>query len=175
MPIGSLNIAVDRLIDDVSTKVLGKRKLEDDDSVAVDGGLELSCNIFNMLRRGKWFDAWLVMAGMKMSDKPSFVRYGYSVPLDQFERFSGSSTRPVSRPLAGWRKKVERFSSEAQIQLGRGIRLVHFCPLNRKNHFTLLEINERERKIYHYDSMADHGVIDGKVKLTRVGKIVQVS
>src|SRR4030095_4246799 len=166
MPTGSLNIAVDRLIDDISTKVLGKRKLEDDDSVTVDGGLELSCNIFNMLRPGKWFDAWLVMAGMKMSDKPSSVRYGYSVPLDQFELFSGSGTRPVSRPLAGWRKTVERFSGEAQIHL------VHFCPLNRNNnHFTLLEINERERKIYHYDSMANHGVIEGKVKLTRGGSV----
>jgi hypothetical protein len=32
-----------------------------------------------------------------------------------------------------------------------------------------------ERKIYHYDSMANQGIIDGTVKLTRVGKMVQVS
>jgi hypothetical protein len=27
------------------------------------------------------------------------------------------------------------------------------------NHFTLLEINEREKKIYHYDSMRVHQVL----------------
>jgi hypothetical protein len=53
---------------------------------------------------------------------------------------------------------------------------VYFCPLNsNNNHFTLLEINEREKKIYYYNSMADQGVIDGTVKLTRVGKMVVVS
>jgi hypothetical protein len=45
---------------------------------------------------------------------------------------------------------------------------------NYDKHFTLLEINEREEKIRHYDSMADKGVIDGTGKLTRVGRLVQV-
>ena len=91
-----------------------------------------------------------------MSDKPSFVRHGYSVPFDQFEPFRKNGTMGrVSRPLAGWMKKVETFRSEAQDQQGDGIRLVYFCPLNsNNNHFSLLEINEQERKIYHYDSMA---------------------
>lgn len=162
------------MIEDVSTKVLGKRKLEDDDSVTVDGRVELSCNIFNMLRNGEWYDAWLLLAGMKMSDKPSFARYGYSVPLD--ERFGRSGTRRISRPLAGWRKKIEKFSSDARTQQRQGIRLVYICPLSsNNNHFTLLEINEQERKIYHYDSMAREDIIDGSMKSTRVGKIVQVS
>ena len=176
MPQHSLKHAVDRLIKDVSVKVLGKRKLKDDDSVAVDGGVELSCNIFDMLRRDSWFDAWLLMAGMKMSDKPSFVRYGYSVPLEQFERFGRSGTRRVSRPLAGWRKTIEKFSSEGRIQQGQDICLVYFCPLNsNNNHFTLLEINEREKKIFHYDSTASKGIIEGSVELSRVGKMVQVT
>jgi hypothetical protein len=81
-----------------------------------------------------------------------------------------------SRPLAGWRKTIERYSSEAQTQQGQSIRLVYFCPLNsNNNHFTLLEINEQQRKIYHYDSMVKKDVIDGTVKQTRVGKLVQVS
>ena len=53
----SLNLAVDRLIQDVGTKVLGKRKFENDDSVAVDGRVKLSYNIFNMLRQDRSFDA----------------------------------------------------------------------------------------------------------------------
>jgi hypothetical protein len=82
MPKGALNAAVDQLVENVRIKVLGKRKLEDDDSVAIDGGVELFCNIFSMLRRDNWFDVWLLTADMKMSDKSSFVRYGYSVLLD---------------------------------------------------------------------------------------------
>ena len=50
-----------------------------------------------------------------------------------------------------------------------------FCPLNiNGNHFTLLEINERESVIYHYDSKADQGIIDGRAKQTRVGNIIEV-
>jgi hypothetical protein len=161
----SLNSAVDRLIGDISTEVLRKRKFDDDDGVAVDGGVELSCNIFNMLHQDKWFDAWLLMAGMQMSDKPSFVRYGYSVPLDQF-----------SSPLAGWRKTIEKLRSQGRIQHGQDICLVYFCPLyTNNNHFALLEINEREKKIYHYDSMASEDIINGRVEISRVGKLVQVS
>ncbi len=150
--------------------------LKPDDNVTVDCGVGIFCNTFNTLRQGKWLDNWMIMAGIQMSDKPFFVRYGQNVPLDEFESFGRSGTRRVSRPLARWRKTMESFSSQAQIQHGPGTLLVYFCPLNRNtNHFTLLEINEQERRIYHYDSMADKGVIDGKVKQTRVGKIVQVS
>jgi hypothetical protein len=166
MPKGDLDTAVDRLIEDVSVKVLGKHKqmLNPDDNVTVDGGVDIFCDTFNRLRKGQWLDSWMIMAAMQMSDKPAFVRYGYSVPLDQ-----------ISKPLAGWRKTIERFSREGQIQHGQGTLLVYFCPLNRNHHFTLLEVNERERKIYHYDSMANQGVIDSTAKLTPVGKIVLVS
>jgi hypothetical protein len=49
MPKGSLNAAVNRLIEDVRTKVFGKHKLEDDDIVTVAGRVELSCDIFDRL------------------------------------------------------------------------------------------------------------------------------
>ena len=98
-----MNTAVDRLIEDVSTKVLGKRKrmLKPDDNVTLDGGVDIFCNTFNMLRQGKRPDNWIIMAGMQMSDKPFFVRYSYSVTLDRFERFSRSDTKRVFRSLAG--------------------------------------------------------------------------
>jgi hypothetical protein len=77
-----------------------------------------TCKIFNMIRQDKWLNAWLnawlLMAGMEMSDKSSFVRYGYSVDLDRFERFGRSGTRRVSQPLACWRKTIERFRSEGR-------------------------------------------------------------
>lgn len=38
---------------------------------------------------------------------------------------------------------------------------MYFCPLNcNNNHFSLPEINERKRKIYHFDLMANKDVID---------------
>jgi len=53
--------------------------------------------------------------------------------------------------------------------------LVHFRPLYQNlNHFTLLEINDREKQIRHYDSMAGKDVIEGTAKPTRVAMLVQV-
>src|SRR5438477_452145 len=91
-------------------------------------------------------------------------------------KFIQGSYRRCRKTIDRWRKTMKTLSSQAQIQHEPGTLLVYFCPLNRDtNHFTLLEINEQERRIYHYDSMADKGVIHDKVKQTRVGKIVQVS
>ena len=58
IPKGSLNAAVGHLIKNVSTKVLGKRKFEEDDGVAAEDGIELLCNMFNRLHQGEWFDGW---------------------------------------------------------------------------------------------------------------------
>ena len=52
MPKGILDIAVHRLIGDVSTKVLGKHKLEDIDAVAVNNIL-VTYNTFDKLRYGE--------------------------------------------------------------------------------------------------------------------------
>jgi hypothetical protein len=51
--------------------------------------------------------------------------------------------------------------------------LVYFRPINsRNNHFTLLEINEREKVIRHYDSDAAPEVIKGD-KGTRISDLVK--
>jgi hypothetical protein len=52
MPQGSLNTAVDRLIEDVSIKVLGKRKrmLKPDDNVTLDGGVDIFIRFEDFLR-----------------------------------------------------------------------------------------------------------------------------
>ena len=83
--------------------------------------------------------------------------------------------KPLNKPLAGWAREIRAFRNEAKAILGDAIRLVYFRPLNHNNdHFTLLEINEREERIRHYDSKAEKGVIDGTMKSTRVGRLVQV-
>jgi hypothetical protein len=167
MPDGTLDAAVDSLLDDVSN-IINKPELDAEDDVIVDGKVAISCLTFNDLRRGKWLDNWMVMAGIQMSDKPYFVKYGECIPLHGHGR---RGMKPMPRPLNGWRKTIEK----SQTEHGKNI-LVYFCSLHTNgNDFSLLEINERERKIYHYDSKADPGVIDGRVKQTPVGKAVQVS
>ena len=49
-----------------------------------------------------------------MLDKLYFVRYSYSVLLEQFEPFGrNSKMRCIIKPLVGWRKKIEVFYMEA--------------------------------------------------------------
>jgi hypothetical protein len=43
---------------------------------SVDGRVEICCTTFNDLREGTWLDNWMLMAGIQMSDKPHFIRYG---------------------------------------------------------------------------------------------------
>jgi hypothetical protein len=139
----------------------------------VNNNVELSCGIFNRLRGDKWFDDELIMAIMDISDKPFFVRHRQSVPLDEVGRTR--KIQPYERPLATWARKIAEFRQQARDKFGDSIRLVYFCPLNHRNdHFTLLEINEREEVIRHYDSMADRSTIHDTSKSTKVRKLVQV-
>lgn len=167
MPDGTLDAAVDSLLNDVGN-IIDKPVLDAEDDVIVDGRVAISCLAFNDLRRDKWLDNWMVTTGIQMSDKPYFVRYEECIPLHAHGR---RGMKPIPRPLNRLRKTVEK----AWPEHGQNT-LVYVCPLHTNgNHFSLLEINERERKIYHYDSKADPRVINGRVKQTSVGKIVQVS
>jgi len=165
---------VDSLIEEVNGKVLGKRKfrtmqLDANESIIVDNRVEISCDTLNQLRHSRWLNNWMLTAGIQMSDKPYYVRYDESVALDE-RGSSGVGTVQIDNPLFRWRNKIESHPQH------RKKILIHFCPLNIKtNHFTLLEINERMGKIFHYDSMADRGVIGGRIEPTRVEKIVQVN
>ena len=46
---GSLDAAINYLIKEVSTKVIGKRKLKKDNSIAINSGIELPCDMLNRL------------------------------------------------------------------------------------------------------------------------------
>ena len=166
MPGGELNAAVDHLIKHVSSKVLSKTTLDSSDTIAVNGSMELSCDIFERFRQHQWLDAWTIIAAMEISDKPEFVRYDLSIPLD--ETRNTGQMKPITRPLAGWAKKIAKHRRLAKETSG----LVYFCPINHRNcHFTLLEINEQDQTIRHYDSKAEPGTILGGRK-TRISKLV---
>ncbi|KAL4869118.1 hypothetical protein BDV12DRAFT_196550 [Aspergillus spectabilis] len=171
LPDGTLNAAIDHLVERVSTKVFNKAVPESGDTVAINGSMELSCEIFKRLHPGNWLDSWTIMALMQISDRPAFVKYDLSIPLD--DTGSDSQIRPIKRPLACWAKKIAQHRREAKKIFGDALSLVYFCPINHKNkHFTLLEVNEREKAIRHYDSMADSDTILG-VKATRLAKLVK--
>ena len=172
MPKGALDRAVHSLTRDVSTRVLGKRKFEDVDAVAVNE-VPVSCDIFDRLRYGQWLNDDMINLAMNISDQADFVTHGYSVPLVDVRKTR--TTRPIQRPLAAWGRRTNRLREEAGTISGDMIPLVYFCPLNhRGNHFTLLEINDQEKAIRHYDSMADLATIEGSLKRTRVAWLVEV-
>ncbi|KAJ9503197.1 hypothetical protein H2202_001351 [Exophiala xenobiotica] len=172
MPKGSLDMAVHRLIEDVSTKVLGKRKFEDVDIVAVNN-IPVTCDTFDGLRYGEWLNDNMINLAMNISDKPDFVRHGFSVPLDEGGRTR--TTRPIDRPLAAWARGINRLREKERSGFESTTPLVYFCPLNHYGaHFTLLEINDQEKVIRHYDSRADQATIDGGGKQTRVARLVEV-
>jgi hypothetical protein len=119
-----LNAAVNRLTKDVSIKVLNKRKLENNDVITLDNEVKLFYNLFHRLRQGIWFNNWAIMIVMQISDRPPFVRYGYSVSLDESER--KSRIKPIKTPLAGWAQKINILRQKAK-DIGRNIKtLIHF-------------------------------------------------
>lgn len=172
MPKGALDTAVHSLTRDVSTRILGKRKFDDVDAVAVND-MPVSCDIFDRLRQGQWLNDDIINLAMNISDRPDFVRHGYSVPLDHVGKTR--TTRPILRPFAAWGRRINRLREKARTRSGDMIPLVYYCPLNhRDDHFTLLEINDQEKAIRHYDSVAEPATIDGSLKLTRVARLVGV-
>ena len=53
---------------------------------------------------------------------------------------------------------------------------MYFVLLNiDNNYFTLLEINEREKTIYYYNSITSKDIINDKMKTSCVGRMIQVS
>jgi len=89
------------------------------------------------------------------------------------EKDANGKVTPISNPLRRWRKKINDCRREAKNDLERP--QLYICPLNvNANHFTLLEINEQTKMIYHYDSMASHGIIHRKTKSTPVRRVLEV-
>jgi hypothetical protein len=170
VPQGCLDTAIDRVVKEIS-HVLGKHPLDKDDSIMVNGAVELSYGMLDRLRSREWLNCWDIAAALEMTDRPVFVQLGLSVPLHKKD--ANGEVTPISNPLRRWRKKIDDCRREGKNDLERP--QVYICPLNvNANHFTLLEINEQTKMIYHYDSMASHGIIHRKTKSTSVRRVVEV-
>ncbi|CEL07121.1 uncharacterized protein CDV56_101378 [Aspergillus thermomutatus] len=171
LPPGKLDAAVDHLVERVKTKVLDQTALSPNDTLAVNGSMELENTILQHLRPGQRLDAWTIFAAMQIFDRPAFVRHDKSIPLDEIIEIEPvKRTRPFRRPLAEWAKKISKYRRLAKDTFGDPVPLVYFCPINHTDsHYTLLEINEREQAIRHYDSLPDR---DG-IGQTRISRLVQ--
>ncbi|KAF7173935.1 hypothetical protein CNMCM6106_008021 [Aspergillus hiratsukae] len=178
LPEGKLEDAVTHLKKLVSSKVLGKDTLDKTDNIAVDGSMDLTCDIFDRLYPTKWLDSWTIYLAMKISDKPPYVRFDTSVLLE-YQPEKDKKIKKIKKvtsdsldcqlieikkttPLAEWAKKIAEDQRRAEEKL------IHFRPINYRKHFTLLEINTREGVIRHYDSLADRGI-----KETEISRLVK--
>ncbi|KAL2257852.1 hypothetical protein VTK26DRAFT_9083 [Humicola hyalothermophila] len=162
---GSLDADVDRLVEK-ARELLGKREFGEYDCIMINGKVDFPCASLHRLRPGRWLDMWSIAAAMEMTDKHRSVRYGLSVDLDEVKE---DGVVPKLRPLCLWRKKVDQYRDKAA-----GVPLIYLRPLNlNANHFTLLEINEQAKMIYHYDSMANRRFIQHKTKTSRVRQVVE--
>ncbi|KAE8149028.1 hypothetical protein BDV25DRAFT_141190 [Aspergillus avenaceus] len=158
LPEGQLNAAIEYLIHNIKTKVLHQETFGIDDAVTINNGSGISCDIFDQLRPGKWLNQWTIYALMQLCDKPEYVDYNLSIALD--ER-SENQLQPINQPLRKWANKIATLRAKA-----KKASLVFFCPINRQaNHFSLLEVNDRERAIRHYDSMSDFETTERMSKL----------
>ncbi|GAB1310661.1 hypothetical protein MFIFM68171_00871 [Madurella fahalii] len=165
LPAGSLDADVDRLAGK-ARELLGKQEFGEYDCIMINGAVDFPCDSLHRLRPGRWLDMWSISAVMEMTDKHRSVRYGLSVDLDEVKE---GGVVPKQRPLCLWREKVDQYREKAA-----GIPLIYLCPLNlNANHFTLLEINEQAKMIYHYDSMANRRIIQRKTKNIRVRQVVK--
>ena len=171
VPQRCLDNAIDRAVEQIC-RVLGKRPLDQEDSTLVNGTVELSYSMFDRLRSKAWLSCWDITAALNMTDRPASVKLGLSVPLH--EEHTNSENTPHPNPLGRWREQIDEYRCQGKNDLG-GPR-VYLCPLNfHTNHFTLLEINEQTKMIYHYDSMASQRIISRKTKITPVRRVVEVS
>ncbi|RSL38405.1 hypothetical protein CEP51_016922 [Fusarium floridanum] len=104
-----------------------------------------------------WLNDEVILACLHLSDKLAFVRVGFSVSIHQQMQAYSLMQRPFERvveQMAKWHRQVKA-----------GTRLVCLFPLfQSQSHFSLLEINEREESIFHYDSMGETENSDIKVR-----------
>jgi len=149
---------IDRLKSKIC-QILGKEMTQTDDVTI--RGIDFPCYMLEQLYNDEWIGTNLIHACLTMSDKMSVIRFGQCISLDIVDTVK---SRPHRRPFQQWAKKVSEWKESSTVPL------VYFCPLIHNGiHFSLLEINELDKKIHHYDSMAPAHVIAGDAdKPTRV-------
>ncbi|RYP53366.1 hypothetical protein DL768_001611 [Monosporascus sp. mg162] len=112
-------------------------------------GLRFGIETLDRLVETQWFNEELILLCMHLADKLPHVRVCTSV------RSSVCIPRPVrSRKVSP--KPFEQVARQIEEWNNNDMKddLVCFFPIfQQNNHFSLLEINQRDNSIYHYDSL----------------------
>jgi Ulp1 protease family, C-terminal catalytic domain len=165
-----VNAAVDKLISRVSAEVFKKQSLDDRDTFVIHDCVNIPADSLHRLRPGRWLDSWILKVAMHISDRPSSIKFSESIPVN----YTGSDgqVRPTTKPFQAWAKSIAQLRREAEAESCTP--LIFFCPIySNESHFTLLEINDSEKAIRHYDSLATLTTIGGTEK-TRIAALVEV-
>jgi len=113
--------------------------------VVVGADFHFPTSSLTRLEGTTWLDDNVILACLHLSDKLPYVRVGFCIPMHQQAR----ANVPMPRPFERAGKKVSDWRNTSAHE-----NLVSLFPLlQHGNHFSLLEINEKERCIYHYDSL----------------------
>ncbi|KAF4948049.1 hypothetical protein FSARC_13842 [Fusarium sarcochroum] len=125
--------------DGIYTRVLGRIV---SDRVHIRGtDFEFDIGSLRSITGDEWLNDQVILACLHLCDKHSFIRVGFCIPVHRQTK-SGIVPRPfemAKKQLESWHKSNEE--------------LVGLFPLLlHNNHFSLLEINEREKCAFHYDS-----------------------
>ncbi|KAJ6440931.1 DnaJ subfamily C member 21 [Purpureocillium lavendulum] len=107
--------------------------------------IHLDPKTLGTLAPNTWLNADVIMACLMVSDRLPWVRVGISVPM----HCGGMTLRTVRRPFEVAASKIDSWRKETTDEL-----VFFFVLFQMSNHFSLLEVNDRTKSIYHYDSMA---------------------
>lgn len=132
-------------------QALGKREFGHEDTITLSGK-SIPGDSLNRLETGCWFDIWLLEAALEIQDRAVWVKLG---PCISTHEMVHGKIKPVEAPFRRLRSEIESLRDNDSSQRPQG-GFVFLRPLCiNSNHFTLLEVNEREGMIYHYDSLAN--------------------
>jgi hypothetical protein len=84
--------------------------------------------------------------------------------------------RSSKRPFGGWVKNIAELHRKAELgPEGHHTLLIFYSPIHYIDlHFTLLEIDDGEKAICYYNSLAERMTIHG-TKKTRIATLVEIS
>ncbi|RYP66165.1 hypothetical protein DL771_007941 [Monosporascus sp. 5C6A] len=114
-----------------------------------DTGLRFGIKTLDRLVETEWFNEELILLCMHLADKLPHVRVCSSVRSSVYIPRPVRSRKVSPKPFEQAARQIEEWNN-AEAKDG----LVCFFPIFQQNsHFSLLEINQRENSIYHYDSL----------------------
>ncbi|KAH6889945.1 hypothetical protein B0T10DRAFT_572129 [Thelonectria olida] len=118
-----------------------------------ENGFQLDVSSLQRLEEKTWLNDQIILACLHLAKRQRHIRIGFGISIHMQTR-SGVMQRPFEKAS---RRMVEWHGESAEESLV-GI----FVLFQRNNHFSLLEINEVDNCIYHYDSLGKGENVDIK-------------